>query len=57
MPHLDGVGLCEQILRERPAIKVLLMSGNRSRIDDVPLLRKPFRLEELKQTVLRLLTG
>lgn len=27
MPKLGGMELCEQILRERPALKVLLMSG------------------------------
>jgi two-component system cell cycle sensor histidine kinase/response regulator CckA len=56
MPNLDGVSLCKQIQRERPAIKVLLMSGSDGPVDDVPFLPKPFRLEELKQHVRQLLT-
>jgi CheY-like chemotaxis protein len=55
MPNLDGLNLCEQIRRERPAIKVLLMSGSDRPADRVPLLRKPFKLEELTQTVRKLL--
>jgi DNA-binding NtrC family response regulator len=53
MPNLDGVRLHEQILRERPGIKVLLMSGTGSHlpIKEVPFLRKPFQVEELKTRV------
>jgi hypothetical protein len=45
--------LREQILRERPGIKVLLMSGTGSHlpIKEVPFLRKPFQVEELKTHV------
>jgi CheY-like chemotaxis protein len=57
MPNLDGLGLCEQILRERPAIKVLLMSASGGPVDGVPFLHKPFKLEELKQKVWQLVTG
>jgi DNA-binding NtrC family response regulator len=57
MPHLGGLSLCEQIQRERPAIKVLLMSGNNGPFNGVPFLRKPFKLEELKQQVWKLLRG
>src|SRR5258706_779138 len=47
MPGMSGVQLCSHITRERPAIKVLLMSGKtsgefRSAGPAVPLLRKPF---------------
>jgi len=56
MPHLDGLGLYEQIRRERPAIQVLLMSGTAGSTDGVPFIRKPFRLEEFKQKVLQLVT-
>jgi DNA-binding NtrC family response regulator len=57
MPHLDGLGLRKQILRERPAIKVLLMSGAGGPVEGVPFLRKPFQLEELKQKVRQVLAG
>jgi hypothetical protein len=56
MPNLDGLGLCDQILREGPAIKVLLMSGSDGPVG-VPFLREPFKLEELTQKVRQLLAG
>jgi CheY-like chemotaxis protein len=56
MPNLDGLGLCDQILRERPAIKVLLMSGTASAVEGVPFLQKPFKLPELTQKVQQLVT-
>jgi DNA-binding NtrC family response regulator len=56
MPKMNGLALREQILRDRPAIKVLLMSGQTDqRIQDVPFLRKPFTLEDLKERVRALL--
>jgi hypothetical protein len=42
-------------LRERPAIKVLLMSGFVGPVDGVPFLYKPFKFEELQQKVRKLL--
>jgi CheY-like chemotaxis protein len=57
MPHLDGLGLRKQILRERPAIKVLLMSGSVGPVDGSPFLPKPFTMEEVKQKVRQLLAG
>jgi hypothetical protein len=44
MPNLDGLDLCDQIRRERPEIKLLLMSGNRGPVDGIPFLQKPFNL-------------
>ena len=57
MPKLGGMELCEQILRERPALKVLLMSGTVVELprEGVAFLRKPFRAEILKDHVRRLL--
>ena len=57
MPNLDGLGLCDQVLRERPAVKVLLMSASDGPVDGIPFLQKPFNLEELKQKVRQLLAG
>src|SRR5581483_5051002 len=58
MPNLDGIRLREQILRERPAVKVLLISGTGagSPLAGVPFLAKPFRIEDLKARVRKLLS-
>lgn len=43
MPRMDGLELREQILAERPGIKILLMSGLVDpQIESTRLLRKPF---------------
>lgn len=51
MPELDGLALVEQILPERPQLRVLLMSGKMpeelpEELKDIPILRKPFRSTE-----------
>jgi two-component system, cell cycle sensor histidine kinase and response regulator CckA len=52
MPNLDGMALREQILRERPTVKVLLMSGSADRpLRGVAFLPKPFETVELEQRV------
>jgi CheY-like chemotaxis protein len=57
MPKLGGMALRERILQERPAIKVLLLSGTVEQPPDgVELLRKPFQAEILTQQVRRLLS-
>ncbi|HUA61682.1 MAG TPA: response regulator [Verrucomicrobiae bacterium] len=56
MPNLDGLALREQILRERPAIQVLLMSGYSDlQFQGGPFLLKPFKLADLMQKVHELL--
>jgi len=57
MPNLDGLGLCEQILNERPSIKVLLMSGVAGSVDGLPFLEKPFKPQELQGMVRQLMAG
>jgi DNA-binding NtrC family response regulator len=58
MPNLDGLALREQILRERPGIKVLLMSGQvDAPVAGVPFLPKPFKLDEMKLRVRQLVLG
>ena len=48
MPKLGGMALREQILRERPAMKVLLLSGAAEQLPEgVEFLRKPFQAEIL----------
>jgi len=56
MPKLGGMALCEQILLERPAMNVLLLSGTVEQPrEGVAFLRKPFRAEILRDHVRRLL--
>lgn len=56
MPNLGGMALREQILREHPGMKVLLMSGTVEQPPEgVEFLRKPFEPEILTQLVRRLL--
>ena len=58
MPRLGGMALREQMLRERPAMKVLLLSGAvQQPPEGVKFLRKPFRAEILRHHVRRLLTA
>ena len=56
MPGLNGPGLCRELARTHPDIKLLLMSGYvdvRDQIADldVPLLSKPFTVQTLIETV------
>jgi DNA-binding response OmpR family regulator len=56
MPKLDGIELRNQILQERPSIKVLLLSGQVDYpLRGVPFLHKPFRLEVLRKRVREML--
>ena len=58
MPKLGGMALREQILRERPGMKVLLLSGTvEEPPEGVEFLRKPFQAEILRHHVRRLLTA
>jgi signal transduction histidine kinase/CheY-like chemotaxis protein len=59
MPHMDGKTLAQGLIRTRPELKVLLMSGyagaapndGELNIADMPLVEKPFRPQELVQKV------
>jgi two-component system response regulator YesN len=63
MPNLGGLDLTKWLRHWRPAVKVLLMSGDcgddmiKEQLgrDDVPFLAKPFRLSELALMVTGLL--
>src|SRR5579872_1244282 len=57
MPRLDGLGLRDCIAAERPATKILLMSGQTDLPALQPFLRKPFNPVELKQAVRRTLAN
>ena len=55
MPRVDGLALVEQILTERPRIKILVMSGNfapdREELKRLPFLQKPFSSETFRDKV------
>jgi DNA-binding NtrC family response regulator len=56
MPKMNGLALREQILRERPAIQVLLMSGQTDQpVENAAFLPKPFNFDDLKERVRQLL--
>jgi CheY-like chemotaxis protein len=53
MPKMDGIQLRERILKERPGIPILLMSGyvDAAPPFDVPFLTKPFDPAALRDRV------
>ncbi|MDO5529375.1 MAG: ATP-binding protein, partial [Paracoccus sp. (in: a-proteobacteria)] len=59
MPGLDGLAWVRRALKDRPASKVIFMSGytedvfedGRTRIEDAGFLQKPFSLTELSEAV------
>jgi CheY-like chemotaxis protein len=62
MPRLDGIRLAEQIVKERPGIRVLMMSGKtsaeiRDRNIQLPFLRKPFVPGTFRDKVRDVLNG
>jgi DNA-binding NtrC family response regulator len=58
MPKLDGLELRQTVLRERPGVKMLLMSGAMDvSIQNVAFLCKPFNPTQLKERVRWLLAS
>jgi CheY-like chemotaxis protein len=56
MPNMDGLQLSDRLGEERPATKVLLMSGQQVELPvGQPFLRKPFTLDVLKKRVREIL--
>jgi CheY-like chemotaxis protein len=58
MPRLSGRSVCERLLRLRPGLKAIFMSGYTDELgegsisgQDVPFLRKPFLLRDLGKLV------
>jgi DNA-binding response OmpR family regulator len=48
MPHLDGVALTHQLRQRQPALPIVLMSAAPiTELPRVPVLRKPFALEQV----------
>jgi CheY-like chemotaxis protein len=57
MPGVDGCTLAQQILAERPQIRILLMSGYSTVSSPLPLLKKPFRMLQLLAEVAKVIGG
>ena len=62
MPRMDGVQLAEHVVKERPGVRVLLMSGKvsdeiRQRNVRLPFLRKPFVPSEFRKRIREVLSG
>ncbi len=62
MPRMDGISLAEQVIGERPGIRVLLMSGKvsaeiRQKNIRLPFLRKPFVSSVFRDKVRDVLNG
>jgi DNA-binding NtrC family response regulator len=57
MPQMSGVRLAQQLITERETIRVLLMTGYTEAPCQLPLLRKPFRMNELLDKVRKVIDG
>ena len=57
MPEMDGAAVIRQVREHRPHLPILLITGNadpevvQAEIPNVPLLRKPFRQEQLASRI------
>jgi DNA-binding NtrC family response regulator len=61
MPLMGGLQLCQNIVAERPGIKVLMMSGGLQGIEQVrmkglPFLQKPFTASAMRGSIKTLLS-
>lgn len=64
MPHADSISLAEELLRQRPALKVLFITGRTDGTEfplatrpDIRLLEKPFDPTELIEAAEHLFSG
>jgi two-component system cell cycle sensor histidine kinase/response regulator CckA len=57
MPEMDGIELARQLATERPGLRVLLMSGYSHVKSTLPMLRKPFQIDELLQRIATAIEG
>jgi two-component system cell cycle response regulator CpdR len=51
MPGMDGHELAKRAKRMRPELKILQLSGRERRRDSYPMIRKPFTVEDLANTM------
>jgi two-component system, cell cycle sensor histidine kinase and response regulator CckA len=63
MPRMDGIALAERMLRDRPGLRVLVMSGRLSSETreessiDLPFIRKPFIARTLRDKIREVLNN
>lgn len=60
MPGLNGVDLCGCLVKERPGIRAMLITGadvEKTRNSNLPMLTKPFQWETLKAKVREVLAA
>jgi FixJ family two-component response regulator len=57
MPKMNGVALAQQLIAERENIRVLLMTAYTDAPCPLPLLRKPFRMNDLLDKVQKVLNS
>jgi CheY-like chemotaxis protein len=54
MPGISGITLAKRVMQARPDVRILLISAYMDedvQPEDLPLLRKPFRYEDLESAV------
>jgi two-component system, cell cycle sensor histidine kinase and response regulator CckA len=56
MPRMDGLALAERMIKDRPGVRVLVMSGrlsseSRKQNIDLPFLGKPFAAKDLREKI------
>jgi len=58
MPEMSGVELAQRMLAQQPTVKILLMTGYTPPEQEIvyPILRKPFRLDDLLTRIETLLS-
>jgi two-component system cell cycle sensor histidine kinase/response regulator CckA len=62
MPNMDGISLCREVIRERPGIRILLMSGHGSDPlhgagKRLQFLRKPFKADTVRRKIQEAIDG
>jgi CheY-like chemotaxis protein len=62
MPQMDGLQLAEALIRERPGIRAMIMSGRLSKPEEltrrgIPVLAKPFTITLFQESLRLCLDG
>lgn len=60
IPRMSGFDLCEHLKRERPGMRVMILSGENQdsqKVHGLPILRRPFTSTDLIEAVRQLLAS
>jgi DNA-binding NtrC family response regulator len=57
MPGMDGVALAQKLAAERPNLHILLITGYTDVRGRLPLIRKPFSMNQLLEKVRNVIKG